>query len=311
MKRFEKILLIAVCVVASFATTQAETISQKAASRIAETFFNAAYGEVSAPPKLVWNGRQLTTDRLFSPFYIYNHPKGGFVIISAENKAFPILGYSLKYPFDRSSLGDDENALIKKYAREIELIRYDSRVPERAIEAWGNIASYIDGVVKNPYASPEYRILPEEKKELLETIDRRNGWIVMPSAVEFDIYDADDWREPTLEDYLGEEEIPFSFYEQFLSDIAKEEKVREAALEEILNPSEPVISYIGGGRISVSLPDNVRMARVYALDGSLKYEKYYKDTNTASLDLSALPNGYYVMMLLSDSGNIFGKKISR
>ena len=70
----------------------AETVSQKHASKIAETFFNTAYGIHVAAPKFAWNGRQLTTDRLFTPFYIYNHPRGGFVIISAENKAFPVLG---------------------------------------------------------------------------------------------------------------------------------------------------------------------------------------------------------------------------
>ena len=35
----------------------AETVSQKHASKIAETFFNTAYGIHVAAPKLAWNGR--------------------------------------------------------------------------------------------------------------------------------------------------------------------------------------------------------------------------------------------------------------
>ena len=43
-------------------------VSEKHASKIAETFFNTAYGIHVAAPKLAWNGRQLTTDRLFTLF---------------------------------------------------------------------------------------------------------------------------------------------------------------------------------------------------------------------------------------------------
>jgi hypothetical protein len=60
-----------------------ETVSQKQASYIAQQFFNAAHRQVMAKPKLVYNGKRLTTDHLFSPFYVYNHSTGGFVIISA------------------------------------------------------------------------------------------------------------------------------------------------------------------------------------------------------------------------------------
>ena len=89
-----------------------ETVSQKQAMGIAQTFFNTLYGEVTAPPKFVWNGRQLTTDRLFNPFYIYNSPKGGFVIISAENKAYPILAYGKNTAFSRDQLGDDYDVTL-------------------------------------------------------------------------------------------------------------------------------------------------------------------------------------------------------
>ncbi|MDE6010724.1 MAG: Spi family protease inhibitor, partial [Muribaculaceae bacterium] len=67
----------------------AETVSQKQAKELAQKFFDQAYHERTAPVSLVYNGKKLTTDRLFTPFYVYNQPRGGFVMISAENKAFP------------------------------------------------------------------------------------------------------------------------------------------------------------------------------------------------------------------------------
>ena len=65
-----RILISLFACVAVPAAAHAETVSRKEANSIAGTFFNAAYGEVTAPPQMVWNGRQLTTDRLFSPIYV-------------------------------------------------------------------------------------------------------------------------------------------------------------------------------------------------------------------------------------------------
>ena len=98
MKTSRIILSVAACIAISSAV-HAETVTQKEARMLAEKFFNTAFGEVTKEPKLIWNGRQLTTDRLFSPFYVFNHDKGAYVIISGENKAYPILGYSLKRCF--------------------------------------------------------------------------------------------------------------------------------------------------------------------------------------------------------------------
>ena len=73
------------------------------------------------------------------------------MIISAENKAYPILGYSLKRKFDRETLTDDENNILKKYAREIEIVRYDARIPEKALAAWQNLQGYIAEILATPY----------------------------------------------------------------------------------------------------------------------------------------------------------------
>ena len=148
----------------------AETVSQKHAKTLAQQFFNQAYGEVTAPVKFVYNGKKLTTDRLFTPFYVYNHPRGGFVIISAENKTFPILAYSLKSTFDADNLSEGEKGWLKGYAHDIEMIRYDSRVPEEAVAAWTDYPTFVMSVLDAPYEATDPKITYEEAEESLNYI---------------------------------------------------------------------------------------------------------------------------------------------
>lgn len=306
-------IIIALLAVVSF-SVEAENVSQKQASKIAETFFNASYGQVMTPPKLIWNGRQLTTDRLFSPFYIYNHPAGGFVIISADSKAFPIIGYSRSNAFSRETLGEDEKELLTKYAHEIELIRYDSRMPVRAKEAWSDIRGYIAAILENPYDTPEFRELTPTARENLENVDRRNGWIMLPSAVEFNIYDSEKYRGYTLDDVLGEaeqEDVPFQFFEEFLKSVHDEELSRAAALDEIISPTKPVVTPLGGAHFKIYIPEDVRLMRIYDMNGASKIEHKFLHSNVVNVDLSSVSPGFYVAMILSESGRIYGIKLYR
>ncbi len=311
MRKYILYILVAACVIQS-GIMHAETVSRKEAASLAHAFFKTAYGEEVMAPQVVWDGRQLTTQRLFVPMYIFNHPKGGYVIISAENKAYPILGYSLKRNFDRSALTDDETSLLKKYAKEIELIRYDERIPLKALSAWQNLKEYVSGVINHPYDSQEYEALNDDKKEALEIIDRTGNQILMPSAIEFHYYDPDDYREISLDDVTqAEEEIPFSFYENFINEISKEKKEKEINFEELIAPTSPIVKSHGGGHFEIKFPESVKMMRVYSLSGIQVMEKYYKDTQILNLDMGAIGSGYYVGLVLSDSGKVYGFKLYR
>lgn len=293
-------------------SSKAETVSQKQASKIAEAFFNTLNGIYVAAPKMVWNGRQLTTDRLFSPFYIYNHPNGGFVIVAADTKAFPILGYSRSGRFDRAVMTDDEKELLTRYAHEIELIRYDDRQPERAIAAWRNLPLFINKMIHNPYDTPEFNSLTDEAKERLEAIDRRGASVMMPTAVEFPIYNPGDFRDYILDDVLGEpEEIPFSFFEDFMRDVENERNTRAAEFEEILSPTKPMIESHSGAHLTIRFPEEMTMVVVYSMQGLRQIEKYYKDTNVINLDLSILPAGFYALVARDINGKLYGLKIYR
>ena len=184
-------LLIGIVAMLSTVSVQAETVSQKEASRLAGLFFNTAYGRVMSSPKLVFNGRKLTTDRLFSPFYIYNHPAGGFVIVSADNKAFPILGYSLKENFDPENMSGSVETLLREYAKDIEFIRHDSRIPDRAVAAWTNLPEYIDGIINSPYLATDILISEEDSKEIVSNLETTGRWVDVSS----DIYTPQQWAE--------------------------------------------------------------------------------------------------------------------
>lgn len=167
MKRTVAILFLLLSIVVG---VRAETVTRKEASQLAQTFFNEANGRVVAPVKMVYNGRHLTTARLFIPFYVFNEPAGGFVIISAENKAFPILGYSLRENFNPDRMGEVEKALLTSYARDIELIRYDSSEPTEAIAAWQNYPQYVKELLDSPYNATDPRITPQEARERLDYV---------------------------------------------------------------------------------------------------------------------------------------------
>lgn len=171
-------------------TTHGETVTQPQAKAIATTFFNAANGRMMPEPKMVYNGRQLTTQRLFVPFYIYNLPSGNsFVIISAENKAFPILGYSLKETFDPNNISEGTKALLRQYAFDVERIRYDDRIPYEAIEAWNNLPAYIANLLDAPYDATDPKLTPEETEEAVEYVVNGTDTDDMWS----DIYSPEQW----------------------------------------------------------------------------------------------------------------------
>lgn len=141
-------LAVTCAVLAGAGQTWAETVSQKEAARVASLFSNASAGQVMGKPELAWNAKPLTTAKLFTPFYVYNLRNGGFVIIAADNKAFPILAFSRKGVFDHERLSDTQREWLRRYAQDIEMIRYDSRVPDEAIAAWGDLSAYINDVLE-------------------------------------------------------------------------------------------------------------------------------------------------------------------
>lgn len=350
----------------------AETVSQKEAKRIASTFFNAAYGQKMADPTLVYNGRKLTTGSYFAPFYVYNLPVGGFVVISAENKAYPILGYSLTDNFSPDKMGQNLKALLTLYARHIENIRYDSSVPYQAMESWQNIPEYISTLLDAPYSATDPETLLSDALEAIEYVaagdnaavsasatyspDQWNGLIdnelqikkdvpigivngdsLTPAVVYgrkgdmfrilLDERDKSLWRllptenissgqiavlgNPPAIPSVEEEEIPFSFYDDFIATVQSEEKSRRAAIEQSVIPEDPVVLWHGSGHFSVTLPEEVKSMRVYSLDGQLVQRDTFRETYTANVELTRNPTGFYFAVFFGESGKPYPVKLFR
>lgn len=353
---------------------KAETVSQKEAKAIATKFFNAAHGKLMAEPKLVYNGRRLTTGSYFAPFYIYNLPVGGFVVISAENKAFPILGYSLIDSFSPDKMGEKEKALLTMYARHIENIRYDSSTPYEAMAAWQNINEYINDILTAPYNATDPVTSSEEALAELEYVSEKddaaasasatyssdqwmgmlNDELTLKADVPLGLVTADEdivpavvygrkgdmyrillderdkalWRllptevissgqlavfgNPPVLPEVNTEELPFTFYNDFLNQIAEEELTKAAAIDPIpVIGDEPIVQWHGSGHFTVILPEEVKTMRVYSLDGQLVQRDAFRETNVANVELTQNPTGFYFAVFFGESGIPYAVKLFR
>lgn len=290
-------------------TMKAETVTQNEAKKVARLFFNAAYSRQLPDPQYVYNGKRLTTDRLFTPFYVFNSPEGGFVIVSAENKAFPILGYQLSAPgngFPKTGPNDTERQeLLRGFARDIELIRYDPRYPSEAAEAWENLSMTINDILDSPeILNPDfYRYRSENDVQ----------WILRRRAVEFPY----EWPKTDAEleverlASIVPEEEPFSFYENFIAKTRREAEAKTSALDEILSPTKPIIKNLGGAHFVIDTPTEIRMFELFNGEGALMSRFFYVGGRQLPVDLSIFPSGFYIARIVYQDGKWDGIKLYR
>lgn len=265
----------------------AETVTRKEALQVARLFFRAINKKDVTSPKLVYNGKELTTDRLFSPFYVYNCREGGFVIVAAENKAFPVLGYSADKSFDLAGLDENIRDVLRKYAKDIEIIRYDPRIPYEAVEAWSDLKGYMADIIRRGSDGAEtyFNSSATEYPVGIQTDS------VSPIETEEELYE------------------PFSFHEGFVKETRSMEMENIRAMEEHLKPSEPVLRSLGGGHFEIYVPEGVSMIRIYSLSGRHEDTLFFRQTDTATVKLDSMPNGFYFLLITGGSGKSYGMKL--
>lgn len=164
MRKFLVLLLILVSVIA-----EGRKISESEAAAIASEFLNSA--TVKHPSSKAGVRRVKARDAVnadAAPFYVYNADgNNGFVIVSGDDRATRILGYSDTGSFDYDNLPPQLDDLLKQYAEQLKNIpeatpTHDSwKAPARTSEEggvlletanWGQGAPYnslcpvIDGV---------------------------------------------------------------------------------------------------------------------------------------------------------------------
>lgn len=109
-KRLFFLLLLMAC----FAGTWADELSEKQAQELAKSFVNSHFGRKG--------GSDLKSQGQVKGlgFYVFNMTeKGGFVIVSNESRSRPIIGFSETGKFDAGNMPDNMRAWLQGYADEI------------------------------------------------------------------------------------------------------------------------------------------------------------------------------------------------
>lgn len=303
------VILIGLLALSVSFPADAEIVSQKEAKNVARLFFNDAYSNLLPDPIYVYNGKKLTTDRLFTPFYVFNSPEGGFVIVSADNKAFPILGYQLALPgmgFPKSGPSDaEETSILRNFARDIELIRFDARFPTDAASAWEDLPQTIHDILypSAPLADNYYRYRTNDDKV----------WVLRERAVEFPYEWPKTDEELKAERLAGitPEYVPFSFYDDFVNETRSNQEAKMMALEERLNPSKPVVRNLGGAHFAIDTPREIAIYELYNAEGALMTRRFYRGGRQLPVDLSLFPSGFYIARIEYKDGSSDGLKLYR
>lgn len=99
----------------------ADTVSLTKATDAASAFFNAGSqtraGRVT--PQLVCMGAEVTRSPYSAPFYVFNNPQGGWIMIAGEDSGHAILGWSDKGSFDPTDIPANAAAWFEEYANQI------------------------------------------------------------------------------------------------------------------------------------------------------------------------------------------------
>lgn len=101
----------------------AATVDSATAKIVAQNFYMSKFGKGLSQPSTItlstsWKSVQHATSDTIVCFYIFNIDNG-FVIVSGDDKIYPILAFSDETSFNSTALPENLTFLMKEYAREI------------------------------------------------------------------------------------------------------------------------------------------------------------------------------------------------
>lgn len=150
----KKLLISFLLVVLFFEVGYADPVTIERAQKRAEQFFSdkspktkSANGGIS----LVYSIPEVATKANGeSPFlYVFEQKDGGYVIISGEESAHPVLGYSLNGSFPANDIPDNMSYMLKWYAEIIDFARQNNWAPNNeTLSEWNEEHDVLDeGIV--------------------------------------------------------------------------------------------------------------------------------------------------------------------
>lgn len=117
----------------------AKSVSEQEALAIAKSFIssNTLTRSGSTELTLVWTGQSENTKSLTdAPYYIYNVDNGGFVMVSGDTKAEPVLAYSNERNFKVAEMPANVAFWMNEMKSHIENLRSMNNVANPSIEEW-------------------------------------------------------------------------------------------------------------------------------------------------------------------------------
>ena len=134
MKR--NILLSAVMLFVAIAMQAAPITSRQAANK-AKAFLNGGSNKKFASANI----KMAAPDSGIQPYYVFNiGENNGFVIVSGDDAAYPVLGYSRKGHFDINNIPDNMKGWLDGYASDIKKLQKmnlpEYKAPETRAEEW-------------------------------------------------------------------------------------------------------------------------------------------------------------------------------
>lgn len=159
-KRLFFLLLLMAC----FAGTWADELSEKQAQELAKSFVNSHFGRKG--------GSDLKSQGQVKGlgFYVFNMTeKGGFVIVSNESRSRPIIGFSETGKFDADNMPDNMRAWLQGYADEIAWLKKQPVVETATVtknsktRAGSHVTTEIKPLVKTQWnqRAPYNNLCPE------------------------------------------------------------------------------------------------------------------------------------------------------
>ena len=125
----------------------AAPIGLQRATVVAEAFLTAQ-DAVSGPQRLPVRSRLASSADPQAKYYVFENNTGGFVIVSGDDIAYPILGYSTEAAILASDIPDNMKVWLDQYAAEIQAAVDSGVVQSESVKrAWSNISSYSNAAV--------------------------------------------------------------------------------------------------------------------------------------------------------------------
>ena len=118
MRAFNLITILLICTLG----LHAEPVTKSKASVVAANFYTKSLATETATPQLAYTATVKNNGDEITCFRIYNIGSG-FVIVSADDRVKPILGYSRENNFDPDNMPDGVRALFESYKNEMKFYK--------------------------------------------------------------------------------------------------------------------------------------------------------------------------------------------